>query len=257
MVRDGMLHDAYLAKLEDVMNRVPAQAVKDQADAIFNEISSAAANDMTKMYPTDSFVWSLSYIKDWTDKRYASIRDQIAAQRAPRGPDRHADGSDGHADGPGGHAGGRRYAVTRLAIVAAGAAALALSAAACGGGDDPAEVDNACGFRDGEPNNNAERATTVDMGAMYTGCLESRGHRLPEHPVARRRHRRVRPGDDRRGVRHGARDDLRRHGKDRAGIVRGRRGRRAAVVLLGERRRADDAHRRQGRGGRRRRTRTS
>jgi hypothetical protein len=86
MVRDGMLHDAYLTKLEDVMNRVPAQAVKDQADAIFNEISSAAANDMTKMYPTDSFIWSLSYIKDWTDKRYASIHDQIAAQRAPAPP---------------------------------------------------------------------------------------------------------------------------------------------------------------------------
>jgi len=64
--------------------------------------------------------------------------------------------------------------VTRLAIVAAGAAALALSAAACGGGGDtPTDVDNACGFRDGEPNNNAEHATTVDMGAMFTGCLES------------------------------------------------------------------------------------
>jgi len=63
--------------------------------------------------------------------------------------------------------------VTRLAMAAAGAAALALSAAACGGGDDPVDVDNACGFRDGEPNNNAERATTVDMGSMYTGCLES------------------------------------------------------------------------------------
>jgi len=86
MVRDGILHDAYLTKLEDVMNRVPAEAVKKEADAIFNEISSAAANDTTKMYPTDSFIWSLSYIKDWTDKRYASIRDQIAAQRAPAPP---------------------------------------------------------------------------------------------------------------------------------------------------------------------------
>ena len=86
MVRDGILHDAFLAKLEDVMRRVPAQAVKDQADAIFNEIGSAAANDTTKMYPTDSFVWSLSYIKDWTDKRYISIRSQIAAQRAPGDP---------------------------------------------------------------------------------------------------------------------------------------------------------------------------
>jgi hypothetical protein len=61
--------------------------------------------------------------------------------------------------------------VTRLAIVATGAAALALSVAACGGGDDPVDVDNACGFRDGEPNNNAESASTVDIGAMFTGCL--------------------------------------------------------------------------------------
>jgi hypothetical protein len=63
--------------------------------------------------------------------------------------------------------------VSRLAIAAAGAAALALSAAACGGGDGPVDVDNACGFRDGEPNNNAEGATTVDVGAMFTGCLET------------------------------------------------------------------------------------
>ena len=82
MVRDGMLHDAFLAKLEDVMNRVPAQAVKDQADAIFNQISMAASHDKTKMYPTESFVWSLTYIKDWTGARYDSIHAQIANQRA-------------------------------------------------------------------------------------------------------------------------------------------------------------------------------
>ena len=64
------------------MSRVPAQAVKDQADAIFNQIGTAAMNDTTKMYPTESFVWSLGYVKDWTDKRYDSIRAQIAAKRA-------------------------------------------------------------------------------------------------------------------------------------------------------------------------------
>ena len=34
------------------------------------------------MYPTESFVWSLGYVKDWTDARYDSIHAQIAAKRA-------------------------------------------------------------------------------------------------------------------------------------------------------------------------------
>jgi hypothetical protein len=34
------------------------------------------------MYPTESFMWSLGYIKDWTDSRYASIPTQIATKRA-------------------------------------------------------------------------------------------------------------------------------------------------------------------------------
>jgi hypothetical protein len=62
--------------------------------------------------------------------------------------------------------------VTRLALVGATAAALSLSAVACGGGNDPETV-NACGFTDGEPNNDADHATVADMGAMYTGCLAS------------------------------------------------------------------------------------
>jgi len=34
------------------------------------------------MYPTESFFWSLGYVKDWTDGRYNSIRAQIATKRA-------------------------------------------------------------------------------------------------------------------------------------------------------------------------------
>jgi hypothetical protein len=82
MISEGPLQEPFFAKLEDVMNRVPADAVKGQADAIVGQIGTAASYDTTKMYPTESFVWSLGYIKDWTDARYDSLRMQIAAKRA-------------------------------------------------------------------------------------------------------------------------------------------------------------------------------
>jgi hypothetical protein len=64
------------------MSRVPAEAIKEQANAIFNQIGTAAMHDTTKMYQTESFIWSLSYVKDWIDTRYDSIRVQISDQRA-------------------------------------------------------------------------------------------------------------------------------------------------------------------------------
>jgi spore coat protein CotH len=82
MIAGGPLQEQFFAKLEDVMNRVPAAAVKAQADAIVAQIGDAASYDKTKMYPTESFMWSLGYIKDWTDGRYASIPTQIATKRA-------------------------------------------------------------------------------------------------------------------------------------------------------------------------------
>ena len=82
MIAGGPLQEPFFAKLEDVMSRVPAQAIKDQADAIVSQIGTAAMYDETKMYPTESFVWSLGYVKDWTAARYDSIRAQIAAKRA-------------------------------------------------------------------------------------------------------------------------------------------------------------------------------
>jgi spore coat protein CotH len=82
VVRDGALREPFLSKLEDIMQRVPATAIEDQANAIFNQIEAAAADDKTKMYPTDTFVWSLSYVNDWIDARYASLAKQIANQRA-------------------------------------------------------------------------------------------------------------------------------------------------------------------------------
>jgi spore coat protein CotH len=85
MIAGGPLQEAFFAKLEDVMNRVPADAVKGQAGAIVSQIGDAAKYDTVKMYPTESFVWSLGYVKDWTDARYASIATQIATKRAAAG----------------------------------------------------------------------------------------------------------------------------------------------------------------------------
>jgi hypothetical protein len=82
MIAGGALQEAFFAKLEDVMSRVPADAIKGQADAIVGQINEAVGYDKTKMYPTDSFVWSLGYVKDWIDGRYASIPMQIATKRA-------------------------------------------------------------------------------------------------------------------------------------------------------------------------------
>jgi spore coat protein CotH len=82
MIASGPLQEPFFAKLEDVMNRVPAAAVKGQADSIVAQVGTAATYDTTKMYPTESFVWSLDYVKDWTDARYDSIRAQIATKRA-------------------------------------------------------------------------------------------------------------------------------------------------------------------------------
>jgi spore coat protein CotH len=85
MIAGGPLQEAFFAKLEDVMNRVPADAIKAQADAIVAQVGDAARYDTVKMYPTESFNWSLGYVKDFIDGRYASLPMQIAAKRAGGG----------------------------------------------------------------------------------------------------------------------------------------------------------------------------
>ena len=104
MIAGGPLQEQFFAKLEDVMNRVPADAIKGQADAIVGQISAAVGYDKTKMYPTDSFVWSLGYVKDWIDGRYASIPTQIATKRAA-GTNTGTGGATGTNTGTGGTSG--------------------------------------------------------------------------------------------------------------------------------------------------------
>jgi spore coat protein H len=86
MVSEGQLREPFLAKLEEVLNKIPAEAIHARAEAFAVQIRSAVEADATKMYPTSSFEWSLGYIKDWTNMRYASIRDQIARARAGQPP---------------------------------------------------------------------------------------------------------------------------------------------------------------------------
>jgi spore coat protein CotH len=85
MIAGGPLQEPFFKKLEEVMNAVPAGAIKAQADVIVAQIGDAARYDTTKMYPTESFTWSLGYVKDFIDGRYASIPMQIAAKRAATG----------------------------------------------------------------------------------------------------------------------------------------------------------------------------
>jgi hypothetical protein len=83
LVRDGFLRDPFLARLEEIMQtKLTEDAIHAQAQAFADQITDAAYADNTKMYPTESFIWSLGYIRDWTTQRYAAIRDQIARVRA-------------------------------------------------------------------------------------------------------------------------------------------------------------------------------
>jgi hypothetical protein len=86
MVSEGQLREPFLAKLEDVMQRVPADAIAAQVDGFAAQIRATVEEDTTKMYPTSSFEWSIGYIKDWTSSRYMSIRDQIARARGGQPP---------------------------------------------------------------------------------------------------------------------------------------------------------------------------
>jgi hypothetical protein len=84
---EGEMRLPYLDRLEAVMQAVTADAIAQQADAFAAQIRPAVQEDTTKMYPTESFEWSLGYIKDFIHARYGSIREQIAALRAPPPPD--------------------------------------------------------------------------------------------------------------------------------------------------------------------------
>lgn len=77
LIRDTPLRDRFFAKVEDVMQRLPAAAIQAQADLIANQIREGVKADKWKMYPTDHFEWSIGYIKDFIAARYAALDQQM------------------------------------------------------------------------------------------------------------------------------------------------------------------------------------
>jgi hypothetical protein len=82
MLRDSDVRERYFVRMEQLMAKVPLEALFAQTDAIFNQIHDSVARDTVKQYPTPHFEWSLGYVKDFMTKRYASVTSQIAAYRA-------------------------------------------------------------------------------------------------------------------------------------------------------------------------------
>lgn len=87
LVRDSSsFREPYLAKLEAVMQQMPAEAIQRQAEVYAAQIRDHVHDDSTKMYPVESFEWSLDYVKQFIADRYVSIAQQIANLRAGTTP---------------------------------------------------------------------------------------------------------------------------------------------------------------------------
>lgn len=81
-IRDTALRDRFFTRIEEVMAQLPAEVIQQKADAIADQIRPDVHADNLKMYPTDSFEWSIGYVKDFISARYASLREQIQTMRA-------------------------------------------------------------------------------------------------------------------------------------------------------------------------------
>jgi spore coat protein CotH len=84
LLQQGPLRDAFFTKIEQVMQRVPPEAIHRQVDFVAGQIWPVVRQDKVNVHPIESFEWSVGYIKDWIAARYASIRAQIATLRAAR-----------------------------------------------------------------------------------------------------------------------------------------------------------------------------
>lgn len=83
MLRDTpAVRERYFVRLEQLMAKIPLEALFGQTDSIFNQIHDSVARDTVKQYPTAHFEWSLGYVKDFMTTRYTSVSSQIAAYRA-------------------------------------------------------------------------------------------------------------------------------------------------------------------------------
>lgn len=76
--------DQYFARMDQVMRVMPVEAVHAEIDRMSGQIRQLVQSDTLKMYPTEHFEWSITYVKDFATARYASIRQQIS--QPPEGP---------------------------------------------------------------------------------------------------------------------------------------------------------------------------
>ena len=85
-IRDTPLRDRFFAKVDEVMAKLPAEALQQKADAIAAQIRDCVWRDNLNMYPAESFEWSIGYVKDFIGARYAALRDQMQMLRVSSPP---------------------------------------------------------------------------------------------------------------------------------------------------------------------------
>jgi spore coat protein CotH len=77
-VRDvAAFHAQYVAKIAEVMKKVPAAQVQAQADTIYNLIRDTAHEDPIKSFSNATFDWSVGYVKDFVPQRYGYLQTQV------------------------------------------------------------------------------------------------------------------------------------------------------------------------------------
>gem|GEM_PF-5405163 len=79
----GSLRAQYFDKLNQLMAALPLETFNAEVDRVVKQIMPLVQADTLKMYPTDHFVWSVTFVKDFMAARYASVQQQMLA--APAG----------------------------------------------------------------------------------------------------------------------------------------------------------------------------
>ena len=85
LLMKGSYRDQYLAKLNQLMVAMPLETLNAEIDREVAQIMPLVQADTLKMYPTEHFIWSVGYVKDFVAARYASIQQQTSAAAAPVG----------------------------------------------------------------------------------------------------------------------------------------------------------------------------
>jgi spore coat protein CotH len=77
-VRDvATFHAQYVAKIAEVMKKIPASQVQAQLDHIYGLIKDTAYEDPIKAFTNSTFDWSVGYVRDFIAQRYAYLQTQV------------------------------------------------------------------------------------------------------------------------------------------------------------------------------------